>query len=158
MIYIDFNFAKPDEDFLDMNVHPVSIDRSEEITVKKMDYCDLMWQSAYLHKLIETENLIEHIKSLGGKTYSELQEEKQEKLQRKDSDWQPVETMPEKLEYDILVKGIYREYFDEKIADENFITIIGKNRHRKGDYELFIPGYESDFDDNFTITHWKKLT
>lgn len=43
-----------------------------EITVKKCHYCDLLEQVEYLHGLINTGHLIDHIKSLGGKTYEEL--------------------------------------------------------------------------------------
>ena len=73
------------------------------------------------------------------------------------SDWQPVETMPDNPKRDILVKGIYRRYFSDEILDENFVTILGIDRCN-GSLNLYIPGYEPDFDDNFTITHWKELS
>ncbi|MBK7147597.1 MAG: hypothetical protein IPH78_01945 [Bacteroidetes bacterium] len=48
------------------------IDDKEEITVKKRDYYCLLEQSEYLRDLIRYGRLVEHIKSLGGKTYSQL--------------------------------------------------------------------------------------
>jgi len=48
------------------------IDDKEEITIPKRDYYYLVEQSQYLHDLIHTDRLVDHIKSLGGKTYVQL--------------------------------------------------------------------------------------
>ncbi|HOY30272.1 MAG TPA: hypothetical protein PKW80_00185 [Bacteroidales bacterium] len=72
---VDFDFKLPEEAVR----HRCGDDcRSEkmktiEITVKKCHYCDLLEQVEYLHGLINTGYLIDYIKSLGGKTYIELE-------------------------------------------------------------------------------------
>jgi hypothetical protein len=42
------------------------------ITIRKIEYLQLLEQSEYLHDLIKLDRLVDHIKSLGGKEYSEL--------------------------------------------------------------------------------------
>lgn len=48
------------------------INENEEITIKKQDYYYLIEQSQYLHDLIHTDRLVDHIKLLGGKTYVQM--------------------------------------------------------------------------------------
>lgn len=48
------------------------LDEHEEITIKKRNYYNLVEQSQYLHDQVHTGRLVEYIKSLGGKTFEEL--------------------------------------------------------------------------------------
>jgi len=158
LYHIDFCFSEPaPEMYFPQGMPDFSdIHKSESITLPKRELIYFIMQAQFLHDYMKTDDLKDHIKSLGGKTYEELQEEKQIRLHGKPSDWKPVETMPENLTCDILVKGIYREYFGDKIIDENFVTVLGIDGHN-GSRNVYIPGYTPDFDDNFTITHWKEI-
>jgi hypothetical protein len=67
---VHYNYAVPET-----NEHFKSwqdFDLKEEITISKRNYFYLIEQSQYLHDLIHTQRLINHIKSLGGKTYDQL--------------------------------------------------------------------------------------
>jgi len=66
---VDYNYSVP-EKIEDITWH--EIDNKEEIKVKKKEYYYLLEQSQYLHDLIHTDRLVDHIKSLGGKTYLQL--------------------------------------------------------------------------------------
>lgn len=70
MLTVDFQFAEMSWDKVK------DIDPEEEpvgnITISKREYINLLEQSKYLHDLIKLDGLVDHIKSLGGKTYEEL--------------------------------------------------------------------------------------
>jgi hypothetical protein len=69
---VDYNYSVPDTKG---QITPwQDIDHKEEITITKRDYYYLVEQSQYLHNLIHTDRLVDHIKSLGGKTYKQLSE------------------------------------------------------------------------------------
>lgn len=74
MLTVDFCFAKMSwekvKDF-DPDEEPVG-----NITISKREYLQLLEQSQYLHDLIKLDRLVDHIKSLGGKEYSEIVEER----------------------------------------------------------------------------------
>ena len=73
MLTVDFNCREMSWDKLkDFNLEELVGD----ITISKRDYLELLEQSKYLHDLIKLDGLIDHIKSLGGKEYSELKEER----------------------------------------------------------------------------------
>lgn len=55
------------------------VDDAEQITISKRGHLYLLEQSHYLHDLIHTHRLVNHIKSLGGKTYKELNASKSSK-------------------------------------------------------------------------------
>ncbi len=67
---VHYNYSVPDT--TDQIKSWQHIDDEEEITIKKQDYYYLVEQSQYLHNLIHTDRLVDHIKSLGGKTYKQL--------------------------------------------------------------------------------------
>jgi len=69
---VHYNYSVPD--IIDSKTSWQDIDDKEEITIKKQDYFYLVEQSQYLHDLIHTDRLVDHIKSLGGKTYKQLTE------------------------------------------------------------------------------------
>ena len=66
----DYNYSVPEE--IENYGAWLDFDRNEEITIKKQDYYYLLEQSLYLRDLIHTDRLVDHIKSLGGKTYEQL--------------------------------------------------------------------------------------
>lgn len=74
----DYNYSVPDKE--ENNVSWPDIDDKKEITVKKQDYYYLLEQAQYLKDLIHTDRLIGHIKSLSGKTYQRLSQEKKSRL------------------------------------------------------------------------------
>ena len=67
---VHYNYSVPDtkEYFTSWQ----DFDDKEEITITKRDYYYLVEQSQYLHDLIHTDKLVDHIKSLGGKTYKQM--------------------------------------------------------------------------------------
>ena len=67
---VDYNYAVPE--LSEQTISWRDINPTEEITIKKQEYYNLVEQSHYLHDLIQTEKLVDHIKSLGGKTYKQL--------------------------------------------------------------------------------------
>ena len=69
---VHYSYYVPD--IIDSKTSWQGIDDKEEITIKKQDYFYLVEQSQYLHDLIHTNRLVDHIKSLGGKTYKQLTE------------------------------------------------------------------------------------
>lgn len=69
MFTVDFNFAYPRR-LIEQN------DIDGEITLDKTEYLDLVEQAEYLHRLVKADNLKDHIRSLGGKTYEELKKNK----------------------------------------------------------------------------------
>lgn len=69
LLTVDYHFGTPPEDFQD---YWSGIEDNEEITISKQEYLNLLEQSRYLNDLISTDRLLDHIKSLGGKTYVEL--------------------------------------------------------------------------------------
>jgi hypothetical protein len=73
-----YNYSVPDTGENDKSWP--DIDNKEEIAVKKQDYYYLVEQAQYLKELVHTNRLIEHIKSLSGKTYQLLSQEKKSLL------------------------------------------------------------------------------
>jgi hypothetical protein len=74
MLTTDFNLAEMSWEKIkdyDPDEEPVG-----NITISKREYLQLLEQSEYLHDLIKLDRLVDHIKSLGGKEYSELVEER----------------------------------------------------------------------------------
>lgn len=69
---VDYNYSVPDTK--EYNTSWQDIHDKEEITINKRDYYYLIEQSQYLHDLIHTDRLVDHIKSLGGKRYVQLKE------------------------------------------------------------------------------------
>jgi len=67
---VDYNFHVPE--VTEYDTHWSDCNDKDEITIRKKDYYYLIHQSQYLHNLIHTDRLIDHIKSLGGKTYQQL--------------------------------------------------------------------------------------
>jgi len=70
MLTVDYNYTIPKHD---TSIKLSDIDSGEGISVQKKQYYYLLEQAKYLKDVIETSNLISHIKSCGGKTYEELQ-------------------------------------------------------------------------------------
>ncbi len=69
---VDYNYTVPDtKEYI---TSWQDIDGKEEITINNQEYYYLVEQSQYLHDLIHTDRLVDHIKSLGGKTYEQLKE------------------------------------------------------------------------------------
>ena len=72
MLTVDYNYYVPETG--NRNKAWLDIDENEEITIKKQEYFYLVEQSQYLHDLIQTDRLVDHIKSLDGKIYEQLKE------------------------------------------------------------------------------------
>ncbi len=74
MLTTDFDLAEMAWDKVkdfDPNEEPIG-----NITITKREYILLLEQSEYLHDLVKLDRLVDHIKSLGGKEYSEIVEER----------------------------------------------------------------------------------
>ena len=70
MMSSDYHYQRPD--WTGIEVPWAEIDPSEEMTVSKRFYAYLIEQSQYLYELIHLNQLIEHIRKMGGKGYNEL--------------------------------------------------------------------------------------
>lgn len=71
MLTVDFQFAEMSWDKV-KDIDPEEEEPVGNITISKRVYINLLEQSKYLHDLIKLDRLVDHIKSLGGKTYEEL--------------------------------------------------------------------------------------
>jgi len=56
-------------------------DKKDKITISKREYYYLIAQAEYLKELIELDHFVDHIKSLGGKTYPQLKKENYETVE-----------------------------------------------------------------------------
>ncbi|MEI6140575.1 MAG: hypothetical protein WCP85_15005 [Mariniphaga sp.] len=70
----DYNYHVPEKE-KDIT-HWADVGSKEEITINKQDYYYLLEQAKYLRDLIHTDRLVDHIKTLGGKTYRQLAQTK----------------------------------------------------------------------------------
>jgi hypothetical protein len=66
---VDYNFIPAK---IPKNIDLRAIDNEEIITISKSEYFNLIEQSQYLNELINMDKIVDHIKSLNGKTYNEL--------------------------------------------------------------------------------------
>lgn len=73
----DYNYSIPEKAD---NLEWSDIENYEEINVKKQQYYYLIEQAGYLQDLIHTNRLIQHIRSLGGKSFQQLTQEKGARL------------------------------------------------------------------------------
>jgi hypothetical protein len=80
LLTVDYNYDVPErkteKDWREM------LDEDGKITISKREYLYLQEQSQYLYDLVNTDKLLDHIKSLGGKTYDQLHEETEKKKER----------------------------------------------------------------------------
>lgn len=72
MFIVDFTFCPPDWEKINKLINETE---NETISVLKQDYLDLAEQAQYLHDVRELDNIIDEIKSLGGKTIDELDDD-----------------------------------------------------------------------------------
>lgn len=70
MMSSDYHYQQPD--WTGIDVPWAEIDPSVEMTVSKRFYAYLIEQSQYLYELIHLNQLIEHIRKMGGKGYIDL--------------------------------------------------------------------------------------
>ncbi len=70
MMGSEYHYQRPD--WTGIDAPWAEIEPSEEITVSKRYYAYLVEQSQYLYELIHLNNLIDHIRKLGGKTFSDI--------------------------------------------------------------------------------------
>jgi hypothetical protein len=69
LLTVDYNFIPAK---IPKNIDLRAIDNEEIITISKSEYFNLIEQSQYLNELINMDKIVDHIKSLNGKTYNEL--------------------------------------------------------------------------------------
>ena len=66
----DYHYERPD--WTGIDTPWAEIDPSEEMTMSKRYYAYILEQAQYLYDVIHLNNLIDHIKQSGGKSYREL--------------------------------------------------------------------------------------